>query len=427
MVRHSTRAQRCLAAQSPDQTSPNDRRSVDQQLGRIIAEHLGTKRRTLAIDKIFGLTLTDPLPNRDVVTRARRAHVRGRLRGMCQADRMRRGVGLLVGLVVLVAACGGGHKHVAPTTVTQTTVKVRTVVARRTLPVAPLTGLADPLAMGEHRCAVTVKIDNTPYAHPHYGLEQADVIYEEVVEGGITRLAAIFNSQAPDRVGPVRSVRRTDQSLVWPLRGIFAYSGGAPYAIQSIDTAPVTQLDETRAGSTMFRDYTRRPPYDAPHNLYAHVDQMYKRCTDPAPPPLFTYRAAHSRVAGAPVTSIRVGFDQGYAVTWIWDPPTGTWKRSIFGTPEIAASGIQLSTTNVVVMFAQYAGGVGVEGAEATLIGYGTASVFTAGKVIKGTWIRPDKTKPAQLLDVAHHPIRLTPGPTWVELPDVSYTVTTTP
>jgi Protein of unknown function (DUF3048) N-terminal domain/Protein of unknown function (DUF3048) C-terminal domain len=358
---------------------------------------------------------------------ARHGQIRAPRLGVCQAGKMRRSLGLLVVLVVWVAACGGGHKQVAPTTVTSTTVKIRTVVVRKMLPVAPLTGLADPLRVAEHRCAVTVKIDNTLYAHPHYGLEQADVIYEEVVEGGITRLAAIFNSQAPDRVGPVRSVRRTDQSLVWPLRGIFAYSGGAPYAIQSIDTAPVTQLDETRAGPMMFRDNTRPFPYNAPHNLYAHVDQMYTRCTDPAPPALFTYRTPHTPAAGASVTSLRVGFDQGYAVTWNWDPPTGTWKRSIFGTPEIAASGLQLSTTNVVVMFAQYAGGVGVEGAEATLIGYGNAWVFTAGKVIKGTWIRPDKTKPAQLLDIAHHPIRLTPGPTWVELPDVSYSVTTTP
>ena len=83
-------------------------------------------------------------------------------------------------------------------------------------------------------------------------------MYEEVVEGGITRLAAIFNSHAPDRVGPVRSVRKTDQSIVWPIGGIFAYSGGAPYAIDSINTAPVVQLDETRAGPLMFRDHSRR-------------------------------------------------------------------------------------------------------------------------------------------------------------------------
>ena len=75
---------------------------------------------------------------------------------------------------------------------------------------------------------MTVKIGNTQEAHPLSGIEQADVVYEEVVDGGITRLAAIFNSDAPERVGPVRSVRPTDQSIVWPIGGVFAYSGGDP-------------------------------------------------------------------------------------------------------------------------------------------------------------------------------------------------------
>jgi hypothetical protein len=336
---------------------------------------------------------------------------------------MRHRVTLLVVLAISVAGCAGGHKHVAATVPSTTVARHVKIVRKINLSRAPLTGLPDPLSAAEHRCAVTVKIDNTPEAHPHYGLEQADVVYEEVVEGGITRLAAIFNSHAPDRVGPVRSVRRTDQSLVWPLRGIFAYSGGAPYAIASIDTAPVTQLDETRAGSMMFRDDSRQ----APHNLYAHVDQMYARCTDPAPPPLFVYRSSNTKPAGTPVASVHIGFQAGFAVTWTWDAPGRTWERSIFGTPEIAASGVTLTTPNVVVMFAQYAGGVGVEGAEAALTGSGSAWVFSAGRVMKGTWNRPDKTRPALLVDAHGHAIVLTPGPTWVELPDVSYTVSTTP
>jgi hypothetical protein len=287
---------------------------------------------------------------------------------------------------------------------------------------ASLTGLADPAGVAEHRCAVTVEIDNNPQALPHSGLEQADVVYEAVVEGGITRLIVVFNSQAPKRVGDVRSVRRTDQSVVWPLRGIYAYSGGAQYAIDSIDTAPVTQLDESSAGPMMFRDPRRIPP----HNLYARVDQMYRRCTSPPPHALFTYRTADAPVAGRAVASVRVGYTSGYAVTWNWDPQTRTWKRSIFGAADIAESGVQLAASNVVVMFAAYAGGVGEMGAEAVLTGHGTAWVFTAGKVITGTWSRPNKARAALLLDAARHPILLTPGRTWVELPDLSYTVTVT-
>src|SRR5216110_2587366 len=91
---------------------------------------------------------------------------------------------------------------------------------------APLTGLPDPHGVANHRPAITVKVNNTD-ARPQAGIDQADVVYEEVVEGGYTRLAAIFNSHAPGKAGPVRSVRRTDQSIVWPIGGVFVYSGGA--------------------------------------------------------------------------------------------------------------------------------------------------------------------------------------------------------
>ena len=123
----------------------------------------------------------------------------------------------------------------------------------------------------------------------------------------------------------------------------------------------------------------------------------------------------------------RDGFEAGYATTWNWDAGSSTWKRSIFGGPERAASGVQLAPQNVVVMFVQYAGGAGVEGAEAELTGTGPAWVFTGGDVVKGTWSRPDKAKPAALLDANGRVVALAPGQTWVELPQAGYPVTVTP
>jgi hypothetical protein len=323
--------------------------------------------------------------------------------------------------VGLLAACGGsGEKAKGPAATTTTT------AAKPAPVVAPLSGVADG-GIGRARCAVTVKVDNTQHDGLKWGVDSADVVYEEVVEGGITRLAAIFNSHAPDRVGPVRSVRKTDQSLVWPLGGIFAYSGGAPYAIASINTAPVKQLDEDRAGLMMFRDHSRYAPY----NLFAHVDQMFGACGKPIPPqPLFTYRKAHTAVGGVPVATVHVGFLNGFATDWQWSASTGTWRRSLFGRPELTAIGLPLAPQNLLVMFAHYVGGdpnAANEGAEAELTGSGRLLVFTAGHEITGTWSRPDKNKPARLLNAAGHVIPLTPGQTWVEIPDTSYTVTTTP
>ena len=88
---------------------------------------------------------------------------------------------------------------------------------------------------------------------------------------------------------------------------------------------------------------------------------------------------------------------------------------------------MRLAPQNVVVMFVQYQGGAGALQAEAVLTGFGKLSVFTGGKEIKGTWSRPNKEKPAKLLSASGAVIRLTPGQTWVELPDVSYAVTVTP
>ncbi len=120
---------------------------------------------------------------------------------------------------------------------------MRTAPAPKHVRVAALTGLPDPTAVTKRRSALTIKIDNTPEAHPQIGVNEADVVYEEIVEGGITRLAAIFNSNLPTVVGPVRSVRRTDRQIVYPIGGIFAFSGGAQYAVSSIETAPVKLFD----------------------------------------------------------------------------------------------------------------------------------------------------------------------------------------
>jgi hypothetical protein len=329
---------------------------------------------------------------------------------------------VLAVIAVAVVASGGSDKTPAAKARQRKAAAKHAAQVRR----APLTGLPDKKGVSLKRPAVTVKINNTDAAK-QYSVDQADVVYEEVVETGITRLAAIFNSHAPDRVGPVRSVRRTDQSIVWPIGGIFAYSGGAQYAIDSINTAPVKQLDETRAGPMMFRDPVGFQYM--PYNLWAHVDQMFKAGGIPIPPPpLFAYRFTHVKLAGTPVKSFVVGFAAGFETTWDWDAKSGTWLRSKFGAPDIDADNVRLAPQNVVVLFVNYLnGGPGALGAEAELTGSGRALVFTGGKEIEGTWSRPDKVKPAKFLTASGAVIRLTPGQTWVELPDVSYPVTVTP
>src|ERR1700722_4651801 len=242
------------------------------------------------------------------------------------------------------------------TSTSSTTTTTTTTVPRR---VAALTGLPDPTAVTKRRSALTIKMDNTPQAHPQYGINRADVVYEEIVEGGITRLAAIFNSNLPTKVGPVRSVRRTDREIVFPIGGIFAFSGGAQYAISSIETAPVKLIDQSTAGAAMFRDPTRPPP----HNLFANAVLLMKEGGKVhTPPALFTYVAQKAPPVGAPVGSFTVNFLSGFAVSYQWDGKTHDWLRSIFGAPDVTATGVREAPTNVVVMSVKYRGGGGVGG-----------------------------------------------------------------
>jgi hypothetical protein len=312
----------------------------------------------------------------------------------------------------------------ADTTTTTTPSSSTTTTTLKAVPVAPLTGLPDPSGLTRGRSALTIKIDNTPQAHPQYGVQDADVVYEEIVEGGITRLAAIFNSHVPPVVGPVRSVRRTDREIVFPIGGLFAFSGGAEYAVRSIETAPVKLYNESNSGAAMFRD----PDRPAPHNLFANAVLLMDKHGKPRPPPpLFIYSSTARPGVGSPVKSFVVGFESGFAATYDWDAKTASWDRSIFGAPDVSANGVRISPKNVIVMSVNYVGGVGVIDSYAELIGTGPVEVFTRGTVQRGTWSRGSLRKTTVYKNRAGKVIDLAPGQTWVELLDVSENVSITP
>ncbi len=334
---------------------------------------------------------------------------------------------LVLVLVVLVAAgvllARTIHHHSGASTTT--TVVSSPTTSTTPAPIAPLTGLPDPGGAALRRPALTVKIENTPEALPQWGVAQADVVYEEIVNGGITRLAAVFNSQAPGKVGPVRSVRPTDTQVVYPLGGIFAFSGGAPYAIASIQTAPVKLVDESSAGNAMFRD----PNLYAPHNLFARAPQLFAFGGTPVPPPaLFTYRSPGQSATGPKAARVVVPFPSIYAVTWTWDAATGSWDRTLFGKPDVTGTGQRESPKNVVVMEVNYVNGVGTFTSYADLQGSGPVTVFTDGHEERGTWSRGASKSDVIQYDGANgKPLALTPGQTWVELLDNAVTPQVTP
>ena len=298
---------------------------------------------------------------------------------------------------------------------TSTTTSTTTTIMAPTFPTAPLTGLPDPSRQAGHRSALTVKIENTPEALPQWGIDQADVVYEEIVNGGITRLAAIFNSHAPLKVGPVRSVRPTDTQVVWPLGGVFAYSGGAAYAVASISTVPGLKLiDESSAGTAMFRD----PQLYAPHNLFAIAPKLFAFGGTPVPPPaLFAYLPKTQPFSGRPVASFVVPFPSIYGVNWTWDAATSSWDRTLFGKADVTGTGVRESPKNVIVMWVNYVNGIGTKASYANLQGSGKAAFFSDGKETLGTWSRGTAKGDVVGYTLANgKPALLTPGQTWVEL-----------
>jgi len=334
---------------------------------------------------------------------------------------MRKLLGLAIAIVLVGAALVAWPRLKGSTTTTTTTSTTTTVP----IPVAPLTGLPDPGGAALTRPALTVKIENTPEAMPQWGVDRADVVYEEIVNGGITRLAAIFNSTAPDKVGPVRSVRPTDTQVVWPLGGIFAYSGGAAYAVASISTAPVKLIDESSAGAAMFRDPSRQ----APHNLYAIAPLLFNFKGTPTPPPkLFSCRDMTKKVVGATVARFVVPFPSIYPVTWTWNGTTSSWDRTLFGQPDVTGTGVRESPKNVVVMWVNYVNGIGTEASYANLQGSGQAAFFIDGKEVHGTWSRgASKADVVTYQTLDGKAVGMTPGQTWVELLNDGVPLTVTP
>lgn len=322
-------------------------------------------------------------------------------------------VSVLVAGTILAACGGGGGEEATKRSTTTTTTTPSTTTTAPPPPNAPLTGLPDPSGESVKRPAVSVKVENTAAAVPQAGLDQADVVYEEVVEGNITRLLAMFNSQVPPVIGPVRSVRAIDPDIVWAVGGVFAFSGGAQGNVDAAQAAPVIVITENNT-DILVRNADGQPPRDAPHNLYALGPQLFAAGGQPVPPPaLFQYYAKDQLASPfAPgVLSFHVGFDAGYDSTYRWDAASGTWLREFLGGPHLTVGGKQVAPTNVVIQFTEYTGE-----AEGNTVGEGDVWIFSDGQLRTGRWIRPDHGQPARYVDPAGQPLLLRPGQTWVEL-----------
>jgi hypothetical protein len=267
----------------------------------------------------------------------------------------------------------------------------------------------------QNRPAIVVKIDNVDDARPQVGINQADVVFEEEVEGGLTRLAAVFHSHGSDPVGPIRSVRTTDVHLFVNLnKPLFVSSGGnAGTRAELLDS---TLVD---AGPTDYPDNFYRENRTPPHNYFSHTTDIWKAASDKGgrPPALFTFRTPD---APRPASAIDAGgVDLTFGSTRVGYSWNGKgWARTQNNRSHVDAAGVQVAPTNLIVQFTQYGRSPADENSpEAIVSGTGEAWIFSAGYMTRGTWTRKSDTAVTTYTDEKGNPISLLPGNTWVELP----------
>ena len=292
-------------------------------------------------------------------------------------------------------------------------------------PLCPLTGTLAPDGKVPQRPAVAVKVENLPEARPQWGLDKADIVFEEPVEGGITRFIAVYQCQTAARIEPVRSGRLVDPQIVEPLgRILFGYSGAIQPAIDEIDSKRSLLFDvgADRAGSAYWRDPTRY----APHNLVTSTAALYAAASElgdrkeKGPTPIFSY--GRPAPGGTPAAVVNI-YDPLDVTTWTWHRDTGVYYRSYSDTgPAVQGDGVQITASNVIVMLVHEwptpwpEDATGALENELTLKGRGPAWVFRDGEQFYGYWERPLLDHPAAFYESDGTKVTLTPGGTWVEL-----------
>lgn len=307
---------------------------------------------------------------------------------------------LAVAVVVLgLRACSSPPEATRPTTPSSS--------PPSTPPTGPLSGPA-----------LAVKIDNTATSHPHIGMDRADVVYVEPVEGGLTRLLAVFSSTMPKEVGPVRSARESDLAILGNYGPIaFAYSGASSYTSRLLDKG--TQVNVSYAASSKgFRREKSRP---APYNVVGDPKALLARAEGSVRPKDPGFAFGPVPAGGTAATSVAVRWPAA-RVSFAWDPRRKQYLLSTDGKPDVDPRGKQHGAATVVVQEVETrpSRNRDVRGAATPVVrltGTGTVTVVRGGKAWQGAWSRGSLTAATSFTGSAGGTLTMDPaGPVWVLL-----------
>jgi hypothetical protein len=316
----------------------------------------------------------------------------------------------LAALSLVLAACGGDDEPEKSDSSSEPTDSVSTANALTLSGQWPLTGERLEGDLPQHPVYV-VKIDNTSSSAPQLGLDQADMVVEELVEGGLTRLAAFYYENTPDIVGPVRSMRATDIGIVSPVDAVLVAAGGADPTKRRIAQAHIDTVGFD--DPNMQRDESRSMPY----NLFAHLANISK---DPAsgwgPPSTTYFKFGDPDLAGAAtIGKITAEFSGAHTTDWVYQ--NGTWVR----TNSNAQAGHDYPVDNVLILRvregdAGYKDPAGNPVPETLFYGKGDAVLIVGDKALPIRWSKKDRSSDLELTTKSGDPVTVPAGHTFMEL-----------
>jgi hypothetical protein len=286
-------------------------------------------------------------------------------------------------------------------------------------PICPLTG-ASPTGDEADRPAIAMKVENSPDAYPLSGLEDAEVVFEELVEGGMTRFMAIYHCTDSKKVGPVRSARVVDPPIMSPFTLILGAAGGNALVRKELDKGNIVVVDEDTKDGALRR--IARPGISSEHTLYGDTEKVRevgsKKFDDLPQAGLFKFGDLPS--GGKPAKSVTLFFSQADPIVYKWSG--SGWDRSQHGAPLPLEGGkispdnfiIELHTVNYSKKIVDPVGNPSIEIADP--VGSGKALVFRDGKVFDATWSRKAVTDRVVYETKGGEEIALAEGTTWIAL-----------
>jgi hypothetical protein len=299
-----------------------------------------------------------------------------------------------------------------PTTTTSTTVPAATTTVNPGPP-APLTGLTGEVSDQQ---VLIAKLSNAPKGRPQAGINEADLVMEVLVEGGIGRWLAVFQTSYPETVGPVRSLREVDPKLVAPFDARFLSSGGQWSIRQALGRVAVDEGDGRIDG------YRREIDREYLYSLMYDTENLPDLGWDGEVEPLLDFDIS-TPVGGEDATEIEVRMSRMNDLAWTFDH--GRYFRSQDGDESVDADGLQISADSVVVLWVDTidTGRVDAAGSavpDYTVTGSGEATVFRDGKAFAAEWERPTEEEFFRFLDENGEIIALAPGRTWLHITPLS-------